>query len=101
MNNKINETLIGKTIESADINGFGIELRFTDGSVFDYSASDGGYSSWDYENTEQLHCCICGEPINGFGNDPWPYNMEGRCCDICNYTVVIPVRIKQSKTKNK
>ena len=39
--------LIGKTIESIEINGYGIEMRFTDGTVFEYDASDGGYSNWD------------------------------------------------------
>lgn len=38
--------LIGKTIESIEINGYGIEMRFTDGTVFEYDASDGGYSNW-------------------------------------------------------
>jgi len=39
--------LIGKTIEKIDIDGYGVEIRFTDGTVFEYSASDGGYSYWD------------------------------------------------------
>lgn len=39
--------LIGKTIENIEIDGYGIEMRFTDGTVFEYSASDGGYSCWD------------------------------------------------------
>ena len=41
-----NEVLAGKTIESADVNGHGVTLKFTDGTRFDYDASDGGYSSW-------------------------------------------------------
>ena len=39
--------LIGKTIESVEVDGYGIEMRFTDGTVFVYGASDGGYSNWD------------------------------------------------------
>lgn len=39
--------LIGKTIKSIEVDGYGIEMRFTDGTVFVYSASDGGYSCWD------------------------------------------------------
>ena len=39
--------LIGKIIKSVEINGYGIEMRFTDGTVFVYDASDGGYSCWD------------------------------------------------------
>lgn len=39
--------LIGKTIEKIDIDGYGIEIRFNDGTEFVYNASDGGYSCWD------------------------------------------------------
>lgn len=41
------EELIGKTIISAQVDGFGILLVFDDGSLFSYSASDGGYSTYD------------------------------------------------------
>lgn len=39
--------LISKTIEKIDIDGYGIEMRFTDGTEFVYNASDAGYSTWD------------------------------------------------------
>ena len=39
--------LIGKTIKSIDVDGFGVDIVFTDGTEFVYGASDGGYSSWD------------------------------------------------------
>ena len=35
------------TVLNIDKDGYGIEMRFTDGIVFEYSASDGGYSCWD------------------------------------------------------
>ena len=40
-------------------------------------------------------CCICGEPIEGYGNNPEPYMSadEGRCCDGCNIKFVIPMRL--------
>ena len=40
-------------------------------------------------------CCICGEPIEGYGNNPEPYVSvdEGRCCDSCNVKFVIPARL--------
>ena len=44
---EINNYLIGKTITKADVDGFGIVLEFEDGSSLVYSASDGGYSSFD------------------------------------------------------
>ncbi len=45
------EELVGKTILSAEVDGFGIELVFDDGSTFNYSASDGGYSTYDFTNS--------------------------------------------------
>ena len=44
-----NERLTGKTIERADVDGEGMTITFTDGTVFDYYASDGGYSTWGFE----------------------------------------------------
>lgn len=37
-------------------------------------------------------CSICGEDYDGWGNNAWPIN-NGRCCDRCNDTVVLPRRI--------
>ena len=36
-------------------------------------------------------CSICGRDYDGFGNNASPF--EGRCCDVCNMTQVIPTRI--------
>ena len=40
-------------------------------------------------------CCICGEKIEGYGNNPSPYKHEGRCCDACNSKFVIPARLAE------
>jgi hypothetical protein len=45
-----------------------------------------------------MKCSICGNEIenkNGWdkGNNAEPVN-DGRCCDVCNWTVVIPTRMK-------
>lgn len=95
MHSKINTILKNKTIKSADVNGFGIKLHFTDGTIFDYSAENDGCSSWTYDENkkEPKFCCICGNPIEDFGHDPWPYKTEGRCCTACNYNIVVPRRI--------
>lgn len=45
-------------------------------------------------------CIICGEEIIGYGNNAEPV-AEGRCCDDCNMTKVIPARISQLKTSMK
>lgn len=40
-------------------------------------------------------CCICGIAFMGYGHNPEPYlpYAAGRCCDTCNATVVIPMRL--------
>lgn len=48
------EQLIGRTIINAEIDGFGITLEFDDGSRFEYSASDGGYSRYEFISANQL-----------------------------------------------
>jgi hypothetical protein len=40
-----------------------------------------------------LKCSICGEPAGAYGNNAQPIN-EGRCCDDCNATKVIPARMR-------
>ena len=42
-----------------------------------------------------MNCSICNNKINDeFGNNAEPIN-NGRCCNDCNSTVVIPARIKE------
>ena len=38
-------------------------------------------------------CCICKKYFVGYGNNPAPVKHEGRCCDACNTSRVIPTRI--------
>lgn len=45
--NDVETKLIGKTIKTAEVNGYGIYIEFNDGSTFYYEASDGGYSSYN------------------------------------------------------
>lgn len=45
---------------------------------------------------EKKTCCICGKKFGGYGNNPWPVKQDGECCDDCNFTKVIPARIKLS-----
>ena len=33
-------------------------------------------------------CVLCGEVINGYGNNPYPLAEEGECCDKCNNEVI-------------
>jgi hypothetical protein len=52
----------------------------------------------DSENDDEIEavttCCICDNTREGFGNNPAPVKTEGRCCDACNTSVVIPARIQ-------
>lgn len=45
-------------------------------------------------------CCICGEKIEGYGNNPEPYMSAetGRCCDLCNQKFVVPARLDQQQS---
>lgn len=51
----------------------------------------------DYK--EEGICCICGKSYTHWGNNPYPVKEDGRCCDICNSTVVIPARINKLQSK--
>lgn len=44
------------------------------------------------ESLEETVCCICGEELDGYGNNAEPY-AHGRCCDACNFRFVIPARL--------
>ena len=65
---------------------------------------------------KRLTCCICGAPIEGFGNNPdgamWREHgtnelvefqggPEDRCCDECNTRYVIPGRIYKLQHRGK
>ena len=54
----------------------------------------------DYKVFDAIVCCICGAEYSGHGNDPYPVKEEGRCCDECNYKVVIPARMAKTNNKN-
>lgn len=41
-------------------------------------------------------CCICGKEYTHWGNNALPIS-DGRCCDVCDNTSVIPERIKRIK----
>lgn len=45
------------------------------------------------ESKESKTCCICKEPIKGYGNNAEPV-CSGTCCDKCNMDVVLPARVK-------
>lgn len=49
------------------------------------------------ENLPRRRCVICGDAIKDeYGHDAHPI-AAGKCCDVCNYSVVVPARIAASK----
>lgn len=48
--------LVGKTIARIDVDRFDVNIVFTDGTVFEYESSDGGYSCWNiHKNNDHAH----------------------------------------------
>lgn len=43
-------------------------------------------------------CSICGKNYEGYGNNAQPVN-DGRCCDECNGTIVIPRRFQDAANR--
>lgn len=70
------------------------EDRITEQSEFDLDFDNLDEDLKDSgRNGSDKFCCICGEPLEGYGNDPWPVKEEGQCCDACNDKFVIPARL--------
>jgi hypothetical protein len=40
----------------------------------------------------EKNCNVCKENYIGFGNNAAPVT-HGRCCDKCNFSIVIPARL--------
>lgn len=47
------EKLFNKVIKSATITGHMVKIEFTDGTSFNYYASDGGYSCWNIKEVKE------------------------------------------------
>lgn len=45
--------------------------------------------------TENKICVLCKEKYKGYGNNAEPIT-KGRCCDECNNTKVIPIRLSEA-----
>lgn len=54
-------------------------------------------------------CCICGAPLEKWGNNPWgaldengnyiQWKKEDECCTNCNNMYVVPGRLKKYLSK--
>ena len=62
--------------------------------------ADDAYAEFDADEIRpvedeepEARCCICQRPYKGYGNSAEPV-AAGRCCDLCNMSVVIPARLQ-------
>lgn len=47
-----------------------------------------------YFKMENYKCCFCKGKFEDYGNNPTPIKHKGRCCNKCNWQIVIPARLK-------
>ena len=47
----------------------------------------------EYPHLKGQTCPICDKKFNGWGNNPAPLDIDGKVCDDCNMSVIIPVRM--------
>jgi hypothetical protein len=78
------------------------EDRMTDAteleeSFFNLTYEDVNVYGEKLTEAKENFCCICGEPIDGHGNNPEPFMSadEGQCCPGCNLKFVVPIRLNK------
>ena len=79
-----------KDLMEAAVNPFGLEFE-----SYDACGEKVGKLDENLAEAKEETCCICGEPLEGQGNNPEPYRHEGRCCDACNIKFVLPARMEE------
>ena len=82
-----------------DIQFFRKKPAIDDNNPFDLDFDSVNAYGESLRESKKEICCICGEEIDGYGNNPEPYKHEGRCCDSCNAKFVIPARLAALETK--
>ena len=56
---------------------------------------------WLFTKKNNIKCCFCNNEIPEFpkgwklGNNAEPVVKDGRCCDDCNWKIVVPTRMAQ------
>lgn len=66
-------------------------LDFTDVNAYGEKLHEG--------KVNEFVCCICGEEVEGYGNNPSPVKEDGKCCDACNRKFVIPARLVSQESE--
>ena len=90
---------IGIYVTDWNSNGSNVIVFNLDPNVEDaFNLTFEDYNVYGEKLTEakENFCCICGEPIEGYGNNPEPFMSadSGQCCDGCNLKFVIPARLE-------
>ena len=47
----------------------------------------------EHNGKEYWTCCFCEKIFTGFGNNPDTHRDDDECCDHCNNTIVLPLRM--------
>ena len=78
---------------------FDLDENVDDNLAFNLTFEDYNVYGEKLTEAKENFCCICGEPIEGYGNNPEPFmNADnGQCCDGCNLKFVIPARLELMK----
>ena len=59
-----------------------------------YEQNRAAMEQFNEQTGREFVCSLCAKQSKGYGNNPQPLKeFEERCCDECNYTMVIPARI--------
>lgn len=40
-------------------------------------------------------CVFCNRLFSGYGNNPRPIIVRGKCCDECNNKIIVPYRLME------
>jgi hypothetical protein len=51
------------------------------------------HAEYEAQHATPFECCLCGDTVKQFGNNPRPVKSEGKCCNDCNTHYVIPLRM--------
>lgn len=75
---------------------FDLDEEVDDTLAFNLTFEDYNVYGERLTEAKENFCCICGEPIEGYGNNPEPFMSadNGQCCDGCNLKFVIPARLE-------
>lgn len=93
--------LIGKTVVCIEIGGYGLRLKFSDGSVLDYTSYSDGDSFWEIiDDTKQAdgceywdsesNFCTLRRPADHIKYGKWVHNnplTDTLVCTECDYNI--------------